>query len=497
MIGRLAMVLKLRRGPFLAMLAAVILGVAALHAFGQDKIDDKPPIPPENTKKSLDAAKFRIDKEKAIFTGLKDPKTGVLRGGIEDNRPLASEKQNSDEYQSLTELMLHAAQFSGADLAEVGRRDLTPDDLTYSARFQFRLDLVRFEGKLVKARRLRPTKSLEDTGFKQIFEAWLVPEDESPGYPLCLLFSQWPEGVAAPPEIAEGEPAGASAPIDKWVAFGGYSFKLMTYPGPEADPKTPTGPGWLKAPLLVGRSFVPLPEPAPKIPLDRNLRVFGEIRDKTRMAQSIEFWEELTAWNRVLMHARRFTAEQLEAAATRNVGFGDLFQDHRKDYRLDLVLVEGRLVRLNKGKSPERLIEAGLDSWYEAWIIPDREPGGHPMCFVLADVPPGLEPKKSMDVPVRAAGYSFKLWRYESAEQDSADPKKNVEKYAPLLIGRSVTVKPAPITATEWWEEGFVPAVVGLVILLGGAGLTLGWWYRRGDRAARAEMDAARNKNPF
>lgn len=291
MIGRLAMVLKLRRGPFLAMLAAVILGVAALHAFGQDKIDDKPPIPPENTKKSLDAAKFRIDKEKAIFTGLKDPKTGVLRGGIEDNRPLASEKQNSDEYQSLTELMLHAAQFSGADLAEVGRRDLTPDDLTYSARFQFRLDLVRFEGKLVKARRLRPTKSLEDTGFKQLFEAWLVPEDESPGYPLCLLFSQWPEGVAAPPEIAEGEPAGASAPIDKWVAFGGYSFKLMTYPGPDADPKSPTGPGWLKAPLLVGRSFVPLPEPALKIPLDRNLRVFGEIRDKTRMAQSIEFWE--------------------------------------------------------------------------------------------------------------------------------------------------------------------------------------------------------------
>lgn len=65
------------------------------------------------------------------------------------------------------------------------------------------------------------------------------------------------------------------------------------------------------------------------------------------------------------------------------------------------------------------------------------------------------------------------------------------------MIGRSVTVKPAPITATVWWEEGFVPAVVGLVILLGGAGLTLGWWYRRGDRAARAEMEAARNKNPF
>ena len=394
--------------------------------------------------------------------------------------------------------MLHAAQFTAADLAEVGRRDLTPDDLTYSARFQFRLDLVRFEGKLVKARRLQPTKSLEDAGFKQLFEAWLVPEEESPGYPVALLLSQWPEGFASLPEIPAGQQAGPSAAIDKWVAFGGYSFKLMTFPGPTADPKSPTGAGWLKAPLLIGKSVVPANEPAAKIPLNRDLRVFSEIRDKTRMTQSLDFWEELTAWNRIVMHARRFTAEQLEAAAVRTVSFGDLFQDNRKDYRLDLVLMEGRLVRLNKGKSPERLVEAGLDSWYEAWIIPDGEPRGNPVCFVLVDPPAGVEPKKTMDVPVKVAGYSFKLWRYESGEQDKDDPKKNVDKYAPLLIGRSATVKPAPPNdATAWWTEGFVPAVVGGVILLGGAALTLGWWFRRGDRVAHAEIEANRNKNPF
>jgi len=496
MIGRLAIARKLRRGPFVALVAAVILGVFALHAFGQDKIDDKPPLPPDNTKQTRDAAKFRIEKEKAIFTGARD-KNGVVRGGIEDNRPLASEKQNADEYQALTDVMLHASQFTAVDLAEVGRRDLTPDDLTYSARFQFRLDLVRFEGKLIKARRLQPTKSLEDSGFKQLIEAWLVPEEESPGYPVALLFSQWPEGFATLPEIPEGQPAGPSAAIDKWVAFGGYSFKLMTYPGPNADPKTPTGAGWLKAPLLIGKSIVPANEPAAKIPLDRNLRVFSEIRDKTRMTQSLDFWEELTAWNRIVMHARRFTPEQLEAAATRTVGFGDLFQDNRKDYRLDLVTMEGRLVRLNKGKSPERLVEAGQESWYEAWVIPDGEPRGNPVCFVLTDIPPTLEPKKSMDVPVKVAGYSFKLWRYESGEQDKDDPKKNVDKYAPLLIGRSVTLKPPPMNPETWWSEGFVPAVVAGVILLGGAALTLGFWFRRGDRTAQSEIEANRNKNPF
>jgi hypothetical protein len=319
------------RQPVLAALS-LLLASAAL-ALAQplpiEKIDDRPPIPPDNAKVVKDFARFRIDQEKAIFTGQRD-KNGIVKGGIEDNRPLASEKQNADEYQALTEVMLHAAQFNPAELAEAGRRDLTPDDLTYSARFQFRLDLIRFEGKLVKARRLQPTKSLEDTGFKQLIEAWIVPDGESPGYPVALLLSQWPEGFATLPEIPEGQQAGPSTPIDKWAAVGAYSFKLMTYPGPNADPKSPAGSGWLKAPLLVGRSVVPANEPPAKIELDRSLRIFSGIRDQTRMTQSSDYWEEVTAWNRIVLHARRFTAEQLEAAATTRT-FGDLFHENRKD----------------------------------------------------------------------------------------------------------------------------------------------------------------------
>ena len=55
---------------------------------------------------------------------------------------------------------------------------------------------------------------------------------------------------------------------------------------------------------------------------------------------------------------------------------------------------------------------------YEAWIIPNGETQGNPICFVLCDLPAGLEPRKTMDVPVSVAGYSFKLLRYESGEAD-------------------------------------------------------------------------------
>ena len=127
----------------------------------------------------------------------------------------------------------------------------------------------------------------------------------------------------------------------------------------------------------------------------------------------------------------------------------------------------------------------------------DNQAQGHPVCFVLTDLPAGIEPKKTLDVPVKVAGYSFKLWLYESGEQDKDNPKKNVLKYAPLLIGRSLTVRKLNPDTENWWTEGFVPGVVGGVVLLAGAALTLGWWYRRGDRAARAEIEANRHKNPF
>lgn len=492
MIGRLALIFRLSLGSRIALAAAVLLVVAALHAFSQppkknnDDLDQLL-IPPEKPKD--DPTRYRIDKDRLIFTGLLDPKSGTMKGGIEDNRPLTS-----SEELAVREVLLHAAKFTAAELAGAGRRDLTPDDLTFSARFQFRLELLRFEGKLTKARRLAPFRSLDGSDVKELFEVRLVPAGDSPGNPLILLLTQWPKGLGPLPAVAEGQLAGPSAELEKWVAIGGYFFKVMTYPGPDADPTRPLSPGWLKAPLLIGRSLIPVPEPAPTINLEKNLRIFREIRDDTFFPPTPDQWEQYAAWNRIFLHVRRFSTEQLEAAANRKVPFAELFE-HHPDYRLDLIYFQGQLVRLVKGKTEKALADAGIHSWYQAWIIPNGEPSGNPICVAILDLPEGLEPQKSMDVPVSFAGYSFKRLRYESGEKDKDD--KNIQKLAPFLIGRSLTVRRPEEDATKFWTEGFVPAVVGGVVLLGGLALTLGWWFRKGDRAARAEIEANRSKNPF
>lgn len=458
-----------------------------------DGVDDRSPIPPETSRKAALAAKVPIDKDRAIFKGTRT-KDGVVKGGIEDERPLASEKQNADEYQALTEVVLHANQFTAADLDPFARSDLTPDDLRFGTRTSFRLDLVRFEGKLTKARRIRATRALEDTGVAELVEAWLVPDDESPGNAVCLLLTAWPDALPKLPELANGLVASESVAIDRWATFAGYSFKLMTYPGPDADPKNPIGRGWLKAPLLIGPTVVPAAEPTPKPALDKDLRVFKRIPDDSHN-NSGDVWEEPTAWNRVVLHARKFTAEQLEDAAKRDLTFADLFEDHRADYKLDLVYFKGRLIRIKKGESTPRLTEAGVSTWYEGWLVPDGEPRGNPVCIVLTDLPLGLEPKALMSVPVTFAGYSFKRMRYTSQEQDRDDPKKFLTKAAPLLIGRSVTVLPEP-DGPGVWSATFIPMVLGGLLLLVGIALTMSWWFRRGDRQARAEIEAVR-ANPF
>lgn len=457
-------------------------------------VDDRPPIPPETSKRAELAARVPIDKDRAIFTGTRG-KDGVVRGGIQDDRPLASEKQNADEYQALTAVVLHANQFTAADLEPLARRDLTPDDLRYgSVRDNYRLDLIRFEGKLTKARRIRATRALEETGLTELTEVWLVPDDESPGNAVCLLLTGWPAELPKLPEITAGQAAGESVTLDHWASAAGYSFKLMTYPGPDADPKTPTGRGWLKAPLLIGPSVIPAAEPAPRVELDKGLRVFKRIPDDTHNNAG-GIWEERTAWNRVVLHARKFTTEQLEAAAARGLVFADLFEEHRADHKLDLVHFRGRLIRLTEAAAGEQLASAGIPVVYEGWLVPDGEPRGNPVCVILSELPPGLAPQRSMSVPVGFAGYSFKRMRYTSQEQQKDDPSKYVPKAAPLLIGRSVTVLAEP-DGPNVWSATFIPVVLGCVLGLIGIAVGMSWWFRRGDTQARAEIDAARG-NPF
>jgi hypothetical protein len=450
-----------------------------------DAVDPRPPLPPEPPVPP-DAAKYRFpNPDRRIFAGIKD------------DAPVQSEKDNPDEYQAWTEVVLHARQFSAAELERHGDRGFTPDDLirnvTDRGRALFRVALVRFDGRLTKVRKLEPTRALAEAGLKAVYEGWLVPVDESPARPVCVVFTDLPPGLELGPQ-----------PADRWASFAGYFFKVMTYPGPHADPNKPDSPAWLPAPLLVGRSVTLLggpPESATAVPLDKELRIFKRIEDPGPYARAERNWEEVAAWNRVLLHARRFPPEQLEAAARRDLGFADLFKEVRRDYRLDLVYLEGRLVRVRKLEPSDRMREAGVAAAYEGWLIPRDEPHGHPVCVVFSELPDGFElyrpGQRPLDRWVSFAGYSFKLLQYESGEDRKDDPTRKVWKQAPLLIGHAVVPRPDPAEglASSWWSSFSLAAAGGLGLIVGAA-LALSWWFRRGDRATRREIEAAR-PNPF
>lgn len=463
-----------------------------------DDLDTRPPLPPEEPKRPPVAAEYRFP----------NPNARIYHR-IRDHAPVQSEAENRDEYQAWAEAVGFAQSKDAAGLERHAARDLTPEDLVESVSDRaavngqsvFRLELVRFDGKLTDVQRVEPSKALAERGVKAMYKAWLLPVDEPPSMKVCVVFTDRPDGLAL------GEP-----PADRWVSFAGYFFKVIPYPGPNADAKPdPTGgppikTGWLAAPLLVGRSVTPQPGPPPeasRIELNKSLRIFRCVRDNYRMQTRAESWEELAAWSRIARHARKFGTDVLEKEAKRNVGFATLFREHRLDFQYDLIHVEGRLIGLWRKTPSPQLSEAGVPC-YEGWVIPkEATSGGNPVCVLLTELPPGLEPQTGEpDEPllnrrVTFAGYSFKLYQYRSKEYRKDKPTERLWKAAPLLIGRSVTPHEDPATnVRDEWRYGFVLPMAGGLTAIVAVALGLGWYFRRGDRRVRAEVDA-RTTNPF
>jgi hypothetical protein len=488
---------------------------------GGEKGDPKPPVPPVLAK--LDVA---INKDRAIFQGRLDAKgVRIPNTGIVDFRGMAAETVdaakkgppeyvNSDEYQAWTDVVLHAKQFPNSVLEEYAVRDLTRDDLTVVAngvpRFtQNRLDLVRLEGKLTRVRRLEASQDLKRHGTEEYYEALLVPVDEpmpaewvkTLSSSVSVVFTELPAALA---EVKK-KPVNDWLEVDSWAAAAGYFFKVKQ-----------DAPGDPSMPVLVGKSVTllkgePLATGDNPAALDPNLRVFRLIRNDETLAPGEDDWEEVSAWNRVLLHARRFSVKDLEKDA-REIPFVALFRDGLRDievrgsksfdykgpreYKLDLVKFEGWLIMLEKIKGTEKLRAAGIETAYEGWVVPKDESRGYPICVVFTDPPEGIEPNKPVHRWVSFAGYSFKLMKYKSQERDAKDPSRPVMKRAPLLLGRGLVPLPDPTGQPVAWSD-FVLVAVAVVVGLVGFAVGVGWWFRRGDRLAKREIEAHRSKNPF
>lgn len=414
---------------------------------------------------------------------------------IEDFRPVASEEENALEYEAWGEFVRQAAKFPAAELERHGVRDLTVIDLLKSLRGKYRCELLRFDGKLVCARRLKAPLAFQNnpgSKIKELYEARLVPLDESPLTPLSVVFLDLPESLAAVRDRPHGEWVDAGG----WASVAGYYFKTMSVPSEQGSTAG--------VPVLVGRSVTP--QPGPPVPPGGDpialepVRLFKFIRDDAPMirnAPSEVNWPEVAAYNRVLIHASRFSAEELERHALPDVKFADLFEDVRAAFKLEDVKLEGRLISLRQMEPSPELRAANIDAVYEGWLVPANEPRGNPVCAHFTEPPEGVEPGGRVNKWVSFAGYSFKLMRYESAERHTDPAKEFVVKKAPFLIGRGLIARRDPDAPTSMTWGVFMQAAVGGIALLIAAGGGLAWWYRRGDRHARESIGAARGRNPF
>lgn len=447
-------------------------------------LDRESPLPADSPRKKP-PAQFAINTDRAMFAK------------IEDFKPVAAPAENNDEYLAWVEVVMHAKQFATADLEGAATRDLTPIDLIKPIRTAFRCELIRFDGKLVCVRRLPAPAFFRDnpeSGLKEMYEVRLVPLNESPLTPVSVAFLELPDALAKVRDAKPGEWVDA----DGWFSAAGFFFKTMSVPGDAGKVSN--------VPVLIAKGVTPLP--GPPVPhgsdptaLDPTTRVYRQIKDETfmiRAAPNDSTWPELASYNRLILHAHRFSAEQLEQYARADTTFADLFEEVRRDFRLKNVKFEGRLISLRRADPSPELKAAGIEHVFEGWLVWKDEPRGNPMCVIFTEPLEGVEANGRVNKWVTFAGFSFKKMRYTSGEPDPKNKDKTLDKYAPVLVGKRPILRTDPTVPDDTlsWDSFVTWVVGGIVALVGGAGL-LTWWYRGGDRAARRQIDNVRGKNPF
>ena len=458
----------------LCVFGLLVVGLLAIPATAQTTdgptiADQQPPLPLPDSP----AQKYKIP-------------SSSLFSRIKDYEPVATEAQDKLEYEAWTEFVAHANKFDAADLERYAAREWVSQDLTHaSPSIDLRTQLIAFEGLLSQVTRVEPTKALKALNIVNMYQAKLVPVDDSSADAIRIAFVDLPAGV---------EVGGA----DRWVSFAGYFFKLI----PDASaPVKRAGEAHRGMPLLVGKSVTPLAAPPSTIALDKHLLLYSSIRDDNDPGGNRTVWREDVARQRIFLHARRFGEDELEAAGRRDLGFRDLFLEGRSAYRFALIYLEGRLLRVRKLEDTPQSKEAGIPALYECWMIP-KGANGNPISIQVTELPAGIQAQPSdgalLNHWISFGGYSFKLCKYSSQERQKDDPTKNVWKLAPVLIGHSFTLRRDPeLESPLTWGETFVYAMIGLLMFLGIVALGLKRWFRRGDERVKKEIDALRNRNPF
>lgn len=183
------------------------------------------------------AEKYRLDTTRFMFSQ------------VEPDSRIRSEDRNPDEYRAYNYVLMHADSFPTSELLEHARRDVTFRDLLSEHREEFQFQLIRFEGRLKRMKRIEATAELKDAGIEFLYEAWVFPLLGTE--PICIVVTEPPAGL---------EPESIYQPA-KVVTIPGYYFKALRYDAEERVEGEPQKNVVRRAPLLLGHSFELHPEP--------------------------------------------------------------------------------------------------------------------------------------------------------------------------------------------------------------------------------------------
>jgi hypothetical protein len=198
--------------------------------------------------------------------------------------------------------------------------------------------------------------------------------------------------------------------------------------------------------------------------------------------------EDALFWQAVLYTAKVPGDVFAKAALNnRHLTYGHLYTEPAK-YRGQVVHFSGRLVKLKQLDPPADVRARGVNALYEGWIFLDQ-PGIHPLCVVVPQVPSGLSIGDDLNVRVDVDGYFFKRYGYISGRlNDDGDniPLKTVLLIAPTVVRKTTSSANVLLSGGNslfGWIIGFGFAVVVFMV-------ALTWWFRRNDRLVQARLES-------
>lgn len=239
----------------------------------------------------------------------------------------------------------------------------------------------------------------------------------------------------------------------------------------------------MMATLGIGRAGEP--PRAPKI--DRDLLI-AEDRAPIRDADQNQY--EFRAYTYLLIQAHRTSTQAFANSVRRDLTYAHLLEQP-STYRGEVVHLEGRLKRLRRFDAPTAARQEGILEIYEGWVFDDLY-FTNPYCVLCTDTPSDIAVGERIEERVQFDGYFFKRYRYKDGEGRYRD--------CPLLIGHTLVKRPVAAAAPEsvWsFSKAFLPMFLGFITAAALLTAGLAWWFRRGDDAVHARLQAAREVPTF